>query len=79
MRPPDLAKQFELDDRQYEAWQRLQKSALRFAASFLMRMMRTNEGKDAFFVDALAFAKSFQPPEPLKLVRKKRKRGRRRT
>lgn len=59
---------FATDD-QLHAWERLQKSALRFSAGFLDRGMRTDGAKEAFFWDAMAFVRAMAPP----VTRAKRK------
>lgn len=40
-------------------WERVQKSALRFAAGFLDRGMRTEAAKDMLFFDVLAFMREY--------------------
>lgn len=77
-RPPDIARTYSLDEKQWRAWEELQRSALRFGGSFLTRMMRTNEAKDLFFLDAIAFVRSFEAPQPIVVKRAGKRRGRKR-
>lgn len=71
-RPPDLAKMVKLNDAQWQAWQRLQKGAMRFGGDLLQQGFRTNTAKDRFFVDAIAFVHSFVETKPPPRVRRKK-------
>lgn len=75
-RPLDLARVYHLTDQQFQAWGRLQKASLAFGASFLARMMRTKEGKDALFLEAIAFVRTFVPTSKPLIIRRKRQTSR---